>query len=317
MKTIDDFRNFVDTVLTPDLRVIEAQRRRVLCGLLLFTVAVIAGMAAAATAYFSLGSRRTPLGQGLWATFGIMSPFLIAGGYRALFRLIGSRYAAHFGEIVLSRTAKFIDARLEYAKDFHVDGSRLRMSNLFERSPEILSGSDMVFGKAGPVEMMCSFVCAQYRVQPLPTRPPQIRTMFNGVFCALTLEKNLGKEMFVMARSSAYPQDLNSAIRSLEPVADLPNNEFNRTFSVYYGRDIRTRPTLTEAAAKDILEFSRTMKKKVHIALAGNRVSVAVESALNPLAVPLFRSPMRFDFLRRYYEVLAFPLRLGLDLTGT
>ncbi|MFH1189900.1 MAG: hypothetical protein V1682_04350 [Candidatus Omnitrophota bacterium] len=77
----------------------------------------------------------------------------------------------------------------------------------------------MVFGKAGEMDVMSSFLRAQFKAQPLPTKPPEIFTIFNGVFCMVKPGKKLGPNMFIISRSSIPARLLNSDLRYLEKVS--------------------------------------------------------------------------------------------------
>ena len=354
MKTVDEFEQFYRSALMPDLKVIEAERKKALLLFMLMCGVIVAAVPAVAVVWRTFGYRPSvlvtilPLIVVAWAgapkearlkgsfalliltgillihenmkvLYFILSPIFLGGYVRFFYRMATGKYAADFGERIAQKIAHFINEGLTYVKDSFVEEDEFTGSSLFEKTPDHMSGSDLVIGTVGETEISFSNCLAQYEYYSPERKITEHLTIFRGLFFVARLKGRSFPDIFIMPRGSMRlfaPRGylLNKSIGSLAKAERFTDPYFRQRFEVYAEEPEGARILLYGEIVRLISAIGKVVGKPMYISIIGSKIHIAISYSKNILAPGAFLSLLDFASFRRYYELIALPVQIIEEL---
>ncbi|MFW5725946.1 MAG: hypothetical protein ACOCX0_05820, partial [Bacteroidota bacterium] len=160
MVSLDDFRNFFDQQMMPDIVMLDQRRKKVLRRSTIVVVLMVVLLAILIGLYHSMG----PGGQGNVAPWAIAGAVIVVAGVVALSWWASDKsFRKDFKHQVIERIVKFIGPDLVYEPKNYVGSDSFERSRIFLRSVDRYTGDDMIRGKLDKTEIWFSEVKAEYK----------------------------------------------------------------------------------------------------------------------------------------------------------
>ena len=172
MKTLEDLRDFYNTTLLTDLKVLEQQRQKITLKLT-YILAVMLCILGVCFLFLQGNINAAPL----FILIPAILCFLIGA---LLYTLLTRNYVARFKTLVIQRIIHFIDENLNYDANNFIDSSTFVSSKIFNTKPNCYKGDDLVWGKVGATEIKFSEINAEYESGSGKDRHRY--TIFKGLF---------------------------------------------------------------------------------------------------------------------------------------
>jgi hypothetical protein len=309
VKTLEDLKNFYETALMPDLKVLEQQRRgvarKVAC-------VIIATVSIAVIAFFGAAqSLREASPVVIFPTlFGL---FIVAG----VCYLLRRGYVADFKALVIERIVHFIDENLSYEPKRCIDKSTFMLSKIFTTKPNRYKGDDFVSGKVGATQIQFSELNAVY--ESGSGRNRHRYTVFRGIFFVGDFNKDFTGQTIVLPDTAEnlfgrLGQKLQSLNILRGNLIKLEDPEFESHFVVYGSDQVEARYILSTSLMARITDFKKKTGKKIHLSFVGSMLFVAVSYTRSLFEPRLFKTLLDFEPVRQYFEDLQLAVGIVDDL---
>jgi hypothetical protein len=306
MKSLEDLRQFYQTELLQDLRVLEESRKAALARV----VMVSAGGVVLAAICGVLLRDKGPL------------PIFVAGGLLiaagGLAARMPQRYRGRFKAVVIARLVRFIDEGLQYSPDQGLPEAAFREADLFKQHIDRFKSEDQVAGKVGATDMVFSEVHAEYKTRDNKGHT-QWHTIFRGILFAADFNKDFhGKTVVLPDTAERLFGRLGQTLQSWNVTRDglvrLEDPEFEKEFVVHATDQVEARYVLSTSLMERILQFKRKTSKRIALSFVGSKVFVAIPYTQDLFEPRLFRTLLDFDPIVRYFEDLQLAAGIVEDL---
>jgi len=309
VKTLEDLKNFYETALMPDLKVIEQQRRSVVHKV---AWVVIATVSIAAVAFFVAAQSLHEAGPVV--IFPIIVGLLIGAG---VCYLLTRGYVADFKALVIERIVHFIDENLSYEPKRCIDKSTFMLSKIFTTKPNRYKGDDFVSGKVGATEIQFSELNAVY--ESGSGRNRHRYTVFRGIFFVGDFNKHFTGQTIVLPDTAEklfgrLGQKLQSLNIFRGNLIKLEDPEFESHFAVYGSDQVEARYILSTSLMARITDFKEKTGKKIYLSFIGSMVFVAVPYTRDLFEPRLFKTLLDFEPVRQYFDDLQLAVGIIDDL---
>lgn len=309
MKTLEDLKNFYETALMPDLKVLEQQRRNIVrkVACVMIATASIAGVAF----FVAVQSLHE---AGPVVIFPIIVGLLIGAG---VCYLLTRGYVADFKALVIERIVRFIDENLTYSPKDCIPKSVFMLSKIFTTTPNRYKGDDLVCGKVGATQIQFSELHAEYESGSGKNRHRY--TVFRGIFFVGDFNKHFTGQTIVLPDTAEklfgrLGQKLQSLNIFRGNLIKLEDPEFESHFAVYGSDQIEARYILSTSLMARITDFKKKTGKKIHLSFIGSMVFVAVSCTRSLFEPRLFKTLLDFEPVRQYFEDLQLAVGIVDDL---
>ena len=309
MKTLEDLRDFYNTTLLAELKVLERQRRNVVrkfqyVGIVLLCIAAVVVL----LLWHSLA--RQPML--------IFIPIIICaviGG--VICRFINRGYVTEFKAVVIRRIIHFINEDLNYSQQDYIPKSTFVLSKIFSTKPNRYKGDDLVSGRIGATRIKFSEVHAEHESGSGKNR--RRYTIFKGLFFIGDFNKDFAGQTVVLPDTAEklfgrIGQKLQSLNIFRGKLIKLEDPEFESAFAVYGDDQIEARYILSTSLMKRIVDFKKKTNRKIFLSFIGSMVFVAVSYTKNLFEPRIFRTLLDFEPIREYFEDLQLALGIVDDL---
>ncbi|MHC4194311.1 MAG: DUF3137 domain-containing protein [Planctomycetota bacterium] len=310
MKTLDDLRQFYNTTLQADLKVLERKRKAV-AEKLAGTGAVIAILALVILFFISRS-----MGGSLFPA--IMFP-LIIGVILFVFiaSLLSKGYVREFKATIIHKIITFIDDNLTYASHRFIPKSTFMASEIFKTRPNRYKGDDYVSGKVGATQIEFSELHAEYESGSGKNRSR--RTVFKGLFFIADFNKHFVCKTIVLPDTAeklfgGFGKMFQAWNVLRGQLIKLEDPEFEKLFVVYGDDQIQARYILSTSLMERIVDFKRKTNRPVYLSFVGSKVFVAVSYTKNLFEPRLFRTILDFELVQEYFEDLQLAIGIVDDL---
>jgi hypothetical protein len=309
MKTLEDLRQFHNTVLSTDLNALEI-RRRAIARNLLYVGAAVAGIAA--IALFFMVQRGIPLLPG------IMFPVVIGGALFTFIAHLGSKgYVREFKDTIIRKIVKFLDENLDYFPHRCIPRSTFMASQIFKTKPNRYKGDDYVCGRAGDTQIEFSELNAEY--ESGSGKNKSRRTVFKGLFFIGDFNKHFTCQTIVLPDTAenlfgSFGKLFQSWNVLRGQLIKLEDPEFERYFVVYGNDQIQARYILSTSLMERIVNFKKKTGQRIYLSFVGSKVFVAVSFTRNLFEPKLFRTLLDFGLIQEYFEDLQLAVGIVEDL---
>jgi len=305
MKTLAELKQFYDTTLMPDLRVLEQQRRGIVRrSMIVIIVAIVV------------------LGLGVFMESSMPAVIIPA----VLCLLIGGAvckwwftrgYVTDFKSLVIERIVHFIDDNLSYEPERCIDKSTFMLSKIFAIKPNLYKGDDFVSGKIDATKIQFSELHAEYEIGSDEIR--HRHTVFKGIFFIGDFNKHfIGQTIVLPDTAEKLFGRLGQKLQSLNVFRGelilLEDPKFKSHFVVYGSDQVEARYILSTSLMARITDFKEKTGNKIYLSFIGSMVFVAISYTRNLFEPKLFKTLLDFGPIKRYYQDLALAIGIVDDL---
>ncbi|MBU1086673.1 MAG: DUF3137 domain-containing protein [Candidatus Omnitrophica bacterium] len=308
MRSLDELKNFYDTILYPELNVLEAHRIKAR-NKILIAAAIILPVALFVLMYIA----KNASGNSLF--FVGMIVFFVLGG---IYHFATKEYVQNFKTGIIEKLVKFIDQNLEYSRNNHISQTAFMNSKIFNHNPDRFNGDDYVKGKIGQTNLEFSELHAKYITRDSKGRT-QEHTIFKGLFFIADFNKKFnGKTIILPDTAERIFGQLGTMLQSMNKfrgqLIRLEDPEFERMFAVYGDDQIEARYILSTSLMKRITDFKRRTSRTIYLSFVGSKIYIAV-SCLKDLFEPrVFRTMLDFTPIKEYFEDLQMAVSIVEEL---
>lgn len=309
MKTLDDLKQFYDSVLMPDLPVLEKRRRGILRKIIIVLIITL-GLGIGGFGLMMQNMREV----GPAAIIPVILCLIIGGGVCAL---LTRSYVTDFKSLVIEKIVRFIDENLSYEPQRCIDKSTFMLSKIFTTKPNRYKGDDFVSGKVGATQIQFSELNAAHESGSGKNR--HRHTVFKGIFFMGDFNKDFVGETVVLPDTAEklfarFGQKLQSLNVFRGQLILLEDPEFEAHFVVYGNDQVEARYILSTSLMARITDFKKKTGKKIYLSFIGSMVFVAISYTRNLFEPKLFTTLLDFGPIKRYYQDLQLVIGIVDDL---
>ncbi len=304
MKTPEEFREFYDRELLPDIAELENQRKSVLSRIPLIIVPL--ALATACALLIIPGDGK------FFALFAGIAVMAIA------FAVLTKKFVNDFKERVIGKIVLFFDKGFKYRKEDRIPLSYFNESNIFLKRPDEYSGEDRITGILGVTQIDFSELKAQTVTKDSKGRK-HYHTFFKGLFFIADFNKDFHSSTYVLPDTAeklfgglgSFMQKRNI---SRPELVKLEDPEFEKLFVVYSGDQIEARYILSTSLMSRIVEYRKKTGRKISISFKNSKMFVAIPYNKNILEPNIFKTLLDFDTIQTYFDDLNMVMSIVDDL---
>lgn len=295
MSNNKSFKEFYDTILLPDLKVLDQERKKVdrrvlFIGLIALMLIIIIGrFRGSGTGYFQI----------LAAVLGFIAISVVCKNYRLNFK----------NKIVQKITA-FVDKNLVYSPDGYVSREEFTNSGIFQKYSNRYNGEDHFKGKLGKTAIEFSEIVGKHVTSTGTgsTRKEHQSLIFKGIFFVADFNKNFKGHTIVLPDTAErmlgkFGQSLQT-MSSRGELIKLEDLEFEKEFCVYSDDQVEARYILSTSLMKRIVDFKRKWNTKVYLSFRHSKVYIAIKMDKNLFETRLFKSIVDYSFMEENIRFL-------------
>ena len=321
-KTLQEFRQYCEINLLPQLKQFEQKRRYTLRTMAIAGLACLAitGFICLTLSYW-VGIRQS-LPLYLWCLTIPASVWII------FCRGCVANYRIGFKRNIIENIVNFIsdgDRQLNYAANLFIENKR-RTINAFTHSqilrsevkePDYLHQEDCVYGSIGNTDLFFAEIFVEDRQgghvdEYGREQYRDLSKLFHGLFFEARFAKNFVSRTFVL------PNDVKSKVASINSwrgeLIKLEDPEFDRRFRVYGDNQVESRYILSTNLMNRLVMFDRKAGRKVHLSFIDGFVYVAIPYRYRLFEPRLFKTMLSFTPLKEYFLDLQLMIGIVEDL---
>lgn len=309
MKTLQEVKQFYETELLVDLKVLEQKRRKVLQKLIYVGIVLLVGIGI--SVIFTM--RSTDTGP-IFIIVSIVISIIIGS---AACKFISKGYITEFKILIIDRIVHFINKNLSYNRNGYIPKSTFMLSQIFKTKPNRYKGDDLVSGKAGETKIQFSELDAEYESGSGKNR--SVRTVFKGLFFIGDFNKDFTCQTVVLPDTAEkflgrIGQKLQSMNFARDKLVKLEDSEFEKFFVVYSDDQVGARYILSTSLMKRIVDFKRKTNRNIYLSFVGSMVFVAISYTRVLFEPRIFKTLLDFEPIRKYFEDLQLAIGIVDDL---
>ena len=299
MKTLEELRQYYNTTLLPELRVLEEERKKALNKIILSATVII------------------PLIISLTVVFKHPFPIILGIiGIVAVVRLFTREYVKKFKVGVIEKVVTCVDGNLKYSKSGRIPQNTFTTSKLFKHRVDRYLGDDYVQGRLGQTEVEFSEIHAQYITRDSKGRR-SYHTIFKGLFFVADFNKEFNGVTVVLPDvAEKMFGGLGSMFQSWNKgrgqLVKLEDPEFEKMFVVYGEDQVEARYILSTSLMRRITDFKKKTKRQIHLSFIKSNIFVAISYQRNLFEPRIFRTLLSFVPIQQYFE----DLQLAVGIVG-
>ena len=310
MNNYKDLKDFYETKLLPDLKMLDKERKQVDRRVII--VAVVAFVFIIAEGKFIPSSAGGVTGI-LQVTTGAFA-FIIVG-------LISKKFKLGFKNKIIARITGFVDESLTYQPEGSVPRSEFLKSAIFQHSCDSFKGEDHIHGTLDKTAIEFSEVVAKYRTSSGSgsNQKQKYSTYFKGVFFIADFNKHFKTRTLVLPDTAEklfgkFGQKLQSMSFSRGKLVKLEDPEFEKEFCVYGDDQVEARYILSTSLMRRILDFKNKWKTKIYLSFVDSKVYIAISLNKNLFETRLFRTIVNYSFIEENVKYLILLIEIVEDL---
>ncbi len=306
MKTLDEFRQFYDTHLLPDLRSLEQDRRRLFRNL---------GVTAAVILIPLLILALTLLRQvGPAAAFPLIAALIIFGAV-AYFQ--SRTFTIQFKQSVIAPIVRFVNPDLIYSPTGCIPRTLFIASKIFTTEPNRYKGDDRICGRIGDTAIDFSQIEAERETGSGKHR--ERHTIFKGLFFIADFNKDFAGCALVLPDTAErlfghVGQMMQSWNIARDQLIKLEDPEFERMFVVYATDQVEARYILSTSLMERIVAFRKKTGKDIYISFLYSKVAIAIPYTRQLFEPRLFASLLDYNLICEYFDDIRFAVGIVEDL---
>ncbi len=310
MSNYNNFKEFYETKLLPDLKILDKERkqvdRRVIIIVLIAFILIIAE------------GRLIPEGAGklsgiLQVTTGVFGFILVS--------LTSKKYRLGFKTKIITKITGFVDESLTYMPEGSVSRDEFVKSAIFQKSCNSFKGEDHIQGKIDKTAIEFSEVVARHKTTSGTgsKRKTHYTTIFKGIFFVADFNKHFKTHTIVLPDTAEkmfgkFGQSLQSMNKTRGELIKLEDPEFEKEFCVYGDDQVEARYILTPALVRSILEFKKKWNTKIYLSFVDSKVYIAISLKKNLFETRLFKTIVDYTFIEENVKYLILLIGIVEDL---
>ena len=306
MNTYSNFREFYDTKLLPDLKILDRERKQVDRRVLLIILIAIVLIIVVGSLFHGSGTSYFQI------LFGVLAFIAIS--------LVSKKYRQNFKNKIVQKITAFVDESLVYSPEGYVSREEFTNSGIFQKYCNRYNGEDHFKGKLGKTAIEFSEVVGK-NVTTTGTgskRKEHQSIVFKGIFFIADFNKDFEGHTIVLPDTAErilgkFGQSLQSMSTRGELIK-LEDPEFEKEFCVYSDDQVEARYILSPSLMKRIIDFKRKWKTKVYLSFRNSKVYIAIKMNKNLFETRLFKSIVDYNFMEENIRFLVLLTGIVEDL---
>ena len=311
LKSQEEFENFLNTDLQPELLELEQGRKKGSKNYVLYFLVIALIMGGWFTLQYLMATQQL-----------VLSPTLLIGGFIGFFGVfyivfyfvkikgsvgtMGNTLNHTFKTKIFNRIISFINPSFQYILHGHISNAELLETGIFENKHYEVSGNDQIIGKHNGVAFqLCDLTVERTKSFSNEKEGPD-QVFFGQVFIA-QFNKSFNTELYLIPKKTGGILKGNDSKDHLnynlgEKVI-LEDPEFIKMYDVYSNDQIEARYIMSTALMQRIKDLTLKTKGQFYISFKNNRISVANNSLKNNFETKLFKANDNKLMLNFYTEL--------------
>ena len=310
MSNYKDFKEFYETKLLPDLKILDSERKQVDRRVIIIVVIAFALIIAEGTLIPSGAGKFTGILQVTTGVFG----FILVG-------LVSKKFRLGFKNKIISKITGFVDESLAYLPEGSIPRSEFLKSAIFRHSCDDFKGEDHIHGTIDKTAIEFSEVVAKYRTSSGSgsNQKQKYTTYFKGIFFIADFNKHFKTQTLVLPDTAEklfgkFGQKLQSMSFSRGKLVKLEDPEFEKEFCVYGDDQVEARYILSTSLMRRILEFKKKWDTKIYLSFVDSKVYIAISLNKNLFETRLFKTIIDYSFIEENVKYLILLIGIVEDL---
>ncbi len=273
MRIHDEFKEFYNSELMPEIKLVEKDRKM---RSRKSTIAIIGAIFFWITLWLLLfpnWRESANAGKTILILLVAVNGFLLTVGL--LLACIWRQFNAQFKCRFIQKILYFINPTLEYYPKQHIDKYAFGQSGLFLNRHNRFKGDDLITGIIGQTAMECSELDVSY------SDDDSTEIIFKGLFMIADFNKEFhGQTVVLPDKAERIFGRFGKKLQAMNPqrsqLIQLEDSEFEKEFVVYGSDQVEARYILTPALMKRILDLREKRKTQIHLSFYKSNVYIAV-----------------------------------------
>ena len=310
MKRLEEFRQYYNHTIHPELMRLERKRLRLL-RLMLFSAIILVGII-----LFEFYMNILVLTLVLSIPIGL---YIFYIGYRIReFRLT-------FKPQVMNISLDFIDDRMTYDPEHplvydakkKISKELFLESQIFPKNMDVYSGEDYIVGRVGEMD----FEMSELNVKALSKVSSGYTQIFRGVFMHATFPEEARGRVIIWPRY--LRQHFTRSIKNfhweggINVDHEILNRDFKKAFLTYATEDTHLVSILSEPMQDAILRYRAQTQKDIFMSFQDREIYAAISEDKDLLEPNIWRSNLNFPLIREFFEDIHLLLRIAEDFDQT
>ena len=301
MKTLEELKSYYRTILLPELRVLEEERKKSL-NKIIISALIIIPFSALLTYTFK---HHFPIILGVMGVFGANWLFT-------------REYVSNFKTGIIEKIVTCVDENLKYSKNSYIPQSTFASGKIFKHRIDRYRGDDYVQGKLGQTAVEFSEIHAQYVTRDSKGNR-HYHTIFKGLFFVADFNKEFkGTTIVLPDVAEKMLGGLGAMFQSWNKgrgqLVKLEDPEFEKMFVVYGEDQIESRYILSTSLMRRITDFKKKTKRQIHLSFIGSHIFIAISYRRDLFEPRIFRTLLSFVPIQQYFEDLQLAVGIVDDL---
>lgn len=310
MSNYKDFKEFYETKLLSDLKLLDADRKKVDRRVsLIFILALVV---------IIIEVKLIPSSIGYWK--GIIQLITGFAGF-ILISLTSKEYRLNFKTKIIAKITGFVDESLTYLPEGSVSRDEFVKSAIFQKSCNSFKGEDHIQGKMGKTAIEFSEVVARHKTTTGTgsNRKTNYVTIFKGIFFVADFNKHFKTRILVLPDTAEkllgkLGQKFQSMSFTRGELIKLEDPEFEKEFCVYGDDQVESRYILSTSLMRRILEFKKKWDTKIYLSFVDSKVYIAISLKKNLFETRLFKTIVDYSFIEENVKYLILLTSIVEDL---
>ncbi len=303
MRRIEEFRQYYNHTIHPELVRMERKRNRLLW--LLLSAVLLSGIVLFLQFYLQV----LVLSLLLLLPFGLYITYL-------LYRI--QRFRQTFKPNVVNLILDFIDeginyGTLHYDSKGKIEKKHFMASQIFGSPAPVYQGEDLISGKIGELD----FALSELGVKELSRVRNRLNYVFRGVFLRSEIKQPNHGTLLILPR--AYKQYLSRSVRKMTLQGgalvekDL-NADFQRVFMTYITPEVVINRLLPEGIQQVLTEYRENSGKEIYVSFVKQELYLAITEPKDLLEPYIFRTNVSFQLVFEFFQDIHLLLSVVEDI---
>lgn len=207
--------------------------------------------------------------------------------------------------------------KLDYEPDGFISKETFLSSMLFPDNTPVYLGEDLIYGKVGEM----GFRLCELRAQGFSAVHNRLEPIFGGIFLHAVFPEETNGQILIWPRSRR--KYLVRAIRNFTMEGgenyddEILHPEFREVFLTYATKKTHVAGILSEPMQEAIVRYRQRRGKDIYLSFLNQEIFIAIDETRNILEPFIFRSNVRFELVKGYYQDIQLLLSIIEDFDQT
>ena len=310
MSRYNNFREFFEKELRPDLESIDLRRKKTnkkaLTALLITAIAVLTELV--------LIPNDTDFPKPVPIIITAFAGLVAIG-------IVSESYRKEYKEKIISRITGFADDGLAYSPEGYIPMETFVRSRIFTLSCDKYSGEDHFRGRIGKTDIEFSEVTAKHRNSngTGKNRSEDYTIILKGLFIIVDFNKHFKTHTVILPDTAEklfgkFGQTLQSASFGRGELIRLEDPRFEKEFCVYGDDQVEARYILTPSLMERILAYRKKWNTRVYLSFLDSKVYIAISMYKDLFELRPFKPAADYKFIEENLRFLTLIMEVVEDL---